>query len=82
MSDSAKFVEGSLMRHIIVMASTSSFGLMSIFFVDLLDMWFISLLGDPKLVAAIGFASTITFLATSISIGTSIAAGALVSRAL
>jgi len=81
-SDSAKFVEGSLMRHIIVMATTSSFGLMSIFFVDLLDMWFISLLDDPKLVAAIGFASTITFLATSISIGTSIAAGALVSRAL
>ncbi len=82
MSDSAKFVEGSLMRHIIIMASTSSLGLMSIFFVDLLDMWFISLLGDPELVAAIGFASTITFLATSISIGTSIAAGAMVSRAL
>ena len=82
MSDNAKFVQGNLMRHIIVMASTSSFGLMSIFFVDLLDMWFISLLDDPKLVAAIGFASTLTFLATSISIGTSIAAGALVSRAL
>ena len=70
------------MRHIIVMASTSAFGLMSIFMVDLLDMWFISLLGDPDLVAAIGFASTLTFLATSISIGTSIAAGALVSRSL
>lgn len=39
-------------------------------------------LGDPDLVAAIGFASTLTFLATSISIGTSIAAGALVSRSL
>ena len=82
MSGNAKFIQGNLMRHIIVMASTSSFGLMSIFFVDLLDMWFISLLGDPSLVAAIGFASTLTFLATSISIGTSIAAGALVSRAL
>ena len=82
MTDTAKFVQGSLMRHIIVMASTSAFGLMSIFLVDLLDMWFISLLGDPDLVAAIGFASTLTFLATSISIGTSIAAGALVSRSL
>ena len=82
MTDTAKFVQGSLMRHIIVMASTSAFGLMSIFMVDLLDMWFISLLGDPDLVAAIGFASTLTFLATSISIGTSIAAGALVSRSL
>ena len=82
MTETAKFVHGSQMRHIIVMASTSAFGLMSIFLVDLLDMWFISLLGDPDLVAAIGFASTLTFLATSISIGTSIAAGALVSRSL
>jgi putative MATE family efflux protein len=82
MEKSAKFVQGSLMRHIVVMAGTSAFGLTSIFFVDLLDMWFISLLGEPELVAAIGFASTLTFLATSISIGTSIAAGALVSRAL
>jgi len=82
MTTTAKFVQGSLMRHIIVMASTSAFGLMSIFMVDLLDMWFISLLGDPALVAAVGFASTLTFLATSISIGTSIAAGALVSRSL
>ena len=55
MSNAAKFVEGSLMRHIIVMSSTSAVGLVSIFLVDLLDMWFISLLGDSRLVAAIGF---------------------------
>jgi putative MATE family efflux protein len=82
MSNAAKFVEGSLMRHIIVMSSTSAVGLVSIFLVDLLDMWFISLLGDSRLVAAIGFATTLTFFATSISIGTSIAAGALVSKCL
>ena len=82
MSDTPKFVEGSLMRHIIVMSSTSAVGLVSIFLVDLLDMWFISLLGDSRLVAAIGFASTLTFFATSISIGTSIAGGALVSKSL
>jgi len=55
---------------------------MSIFFVDLLDMFFISLLGDPDLVAGIGIAGTLTFLVTSISIGTSIAAGALVSKSV
>ena len=82
MITAAKFVEGSLMRHIIVMSSTSAVGLVSIFLVDLLDMWFISLLGDSRLVAAIGFATTLTFFATSISIGTSIAAGALVSKCL
>jgi Na+-driven multidrug efflux pump len=61
MNDTAKFVQGKLMRHIIVMSSTSAVGLMSIFFVDLLDMFFISLLGDPDLVAGIGIAGTLTF---------------------
>ncbi|MDB2621294.1 hypothetical protein N9Y04_05075 [Porticoccaceae bacterium] len=49
------------MRHIVVMSTTSAVGLMSIFFVDLLDMFFISLLGDPDLVAGIGIAGTLTF---------------------
>ena len=82
MNDTAKFVQGKLMRHIVVMSTTSAVGLMSIFFVDLLDMFFISLLGDPDLVAGIGIAGTLTFLVTSISIGTSIAAGALVSKSV
>ena len=82
MNDPAKFVQGKLLRHIVVMSTTSAVGLMSIFFVDLLDMFFISLLGDPDLVAGIGIAGTLTFLVTSISIGTSIAAGALVSKSV
>jgi putative MATE family efflux protein len=82
MNDTAKFVQGKLMRHIVVMSTTSAVGLMSIFFVDLLDMFFISLLGDPDLVAGVGIAGTLTFLVTSISIGTSIAAGALVSKSV
>ena len=82
MNDTAKFVQGKLMSHIVVMSTTSAVGLMSIFFVDLLDMFFISLLGDPDLVAGIGIAGTLTFLVTSISIGTSIAAGALVSKSV
>ena len=82
MNDTAKFVQGKLLRHIVVMSTTSAVGLMSIFFVDLLDMFFISLLGDPDLVAGIGIAGTLTFLVTSISIGTSIAAGALVSKSV
>ncbi|WP_439794447.1 MATE family efflux transporter [Photobacterium leiognathi] len=78
----AKFVTGSPMKHIVVMSGTGAIGLMALFLVDLLDMFFISLLGEVELAAAIGFAGTLVFFSTSISIGTSIAAGALVSRAL
>lgn len=78
----AKFVEGSTMKHILTMSGAGSIGLMSLFVVDLLDMMFISMLGQVELAAAVGFAGTLIFFATSISIGTSIAMGALVSKAL
>ena len=78
----AKFVTGSTMKHIVVMSGTGAVGLMALFLVDLLDMFFISLLGEIELAAAIGFAGTLVFFTTSASIGTSIATGALVSRAL
>ncbi|MFA0082834.1 MATE family efflux transporter [Vibrio breoganii] len=78
----AKFVEGSTMRHILTMSGAGSIGLMSLFIVDLLDMMFISMLGQIELAAAVGFAGTIIFFSTSISIGTSIAMGALVSKEL
>lgn len=78
----AKFVTGSPMKHIVVMSGTGAIGLMALFLVDLLDMFFISLLGEIELAAAIGFAGTLIFFSTSASIGTSIAMGALVSRAL
>lgn len=81
-NNQAKFLTGSTMRHIIVMSGTGAIGLMALFLVDLLDMFFISMLGQIELAAAIGFAGTLVFFSTSISIGTSIAAGALVSRAL
>ncbi|MCG7497672.1 MATE family efflux transporter [Vibrio sp. Of7-15] len=82
MADQAKFVQGSTMRHIFVMSGAGAIGLMALFLVDLLDMFFISLLGQVELAAAIGFAGTLVFFSTSVSIGTSIAMGALVSKAL
>lgn len=81
-NQTAKFVQGSTIRHILVMSGTASIGLMALFVVDLLDMFFISLLGQIELAAAIGFAGTIIFFSTSVSIGSSIAMGALVSKAL
>jgi MATE family, multidrug efflux pump len=81
-SSAPKFVEGSTLRHVVVMTATGSVGLMAIFVVDFLDLFYISLLGQQELAAAIGYAGTLLFFMTSLCIGVSIAATALVSRAL
>lgn len=78
----AKFLTGNLFQHVAVMSLTASIGLMAVFFVDLVDMIFISMLGKEELAAAIGYAGAILFFTTSFTIGMSIAAGALVARAL
>jgi putative MATE family efflux protein len=76
----AKFLEGSIMRHIVIMTITGAIGLMAVFLVDLADLYFLSRLQDTNITAAIGFAGTIAFANLSLSIGTGIAAAALVAR--
>ena len=49
----AVFTEGSLLRHVAVMTATGSIGLMAIFFVDLLSLFYVSRLGDQSLKAAV-----------------------------
>ena len=78
----AKFVTGSTMRHVIVMSATGSVGLIAVFLVDALNLFYISLLGQEELAAAIGYAGTLLFFTISISIGLSIAGTAMTSRAL
>mgnify|MGYP000126709350 CR=1 FL=1 len=70
------------MRHITVMAMTSSVGLMAVFLVDFVDMIFIAMLGKAELAAAVGYAGAILFFTSSFGIGMAIAGGALVARAL
>jgi len=76
------FTMGSTMRHVLVMTSTGSVGLIAVFFVDFLTLLYVSRLGDSNLTAAVGYASQMMFLLVSVNIGLSIAIGALVSRAL
>ena len=78
----AIFLEGNLLRHIIIMASSASIGLISIFLVDFADLLFISMLGEAELAAAVGFAGTVLFLTFSVSIGMTIATSALVAQRL
>jgi putative MATE family efflux protein len=77
-----KFVTGSLLRHILMMTAAGTVGLMAIFVGDLANIYFLSRLNDQAIVAAVGYASSILFFATSVGIGLSIAATALVSPAL
>lgn len=64
------------------MTATGSIGLAAVFFVDVLNLFYISLLGQKELAAAVGYAGTLLFFLTSLAIGLSIAATALTSRAL
>jgi putative MATE family efflux protein len=70
------------MRHVAVMTATGAVGLMSLFLVDVANLFYISLLGQAQLAAAIGFAGTVQFFMISVAIGLSIAATATVSRAI
>lgn len=81
-ASTAKFTTGGTMRHVITMTATGSLGLVAIFMVDALNLFYISLLGQAELAAAIGYAGTLMFFTLSVAIGMTIGASALVSRAL
>jgi putative MATE family efflux protein len=70
------------MRHVVTMTLTGAVGLMALFLVDLADLYFLSLLNDTSVTAAIGFAGTISFANLSMGIGIGIASAALVARNL
>ena len=76
------FTQGSLMRHVAVMTATGAIGLMAVFAVDLLSLFWVSKLGDQAFKAAVGYVGLTTFFVMSINIGLTIAASATVSRAL
>lgn len=80
--EKAKFLTGNMMGHVVTMTVTSSIGLMAIFAVDALNLFYIAQLGVQELAAAIGYAGTIQFFLISLAIGMAIATGATVARAL
>ncbi|ASP38138.1 MATE family efflux transporter [Bacterioplanes sanyensis] len=56
-------------------------GILAVFFFNLVDTWFISLLGTDSL-AAVGFALPVTLLVMNLAIGLGIAASALIAKAV
>jgi putative MATE family efflux protein len=80
LSATPRFVTGSPLRHVIVMASTGAVGLVAVFVVDLINLFYISLIGEPAIAAAVGFAGVVGFFHTSVCIGLMIGITATVSR--
>jgi putative MATE family efflux protein len=76
----AKFTQGSIFRHINVMTLSGTVGLVALFLVDLADMYFLSLLGQVEINAAIGYAGSVLFFTLSLGIGLSIGCSALVAQ--
>lgn len=77
-----RFVTGSLMRHVTVMAGTGAVGLIAVFAVDLINLFYISLLGQKEIAAAVGFAGVVGFFHVSVAIGLTIGIAAVVARAI
>lgn len=78
----AKFVTGSLMRHVTVMALSGALGLSFTFLVDFLALWWISQRRIEAEMAAVGIAGTLQFAIISLGVGMMIGAVVLVSRAI
>ncbi len=76
------FLTGSVMGHVLVMTSTGAIGLVAIFVAELIDVLFLSLLGDVEVLAAIGYSGPLLFLTVSIAIGLSIATVSQVAPAI
>jgi len=78
--DLAPFTRGSTLRHVLTMTGTGAIGLMAIFLVDFLSLFYVSLLRNDQLTAGVGYATTIMFVAISVNIGSMIAGSAMVAR--
>lgn len=78
----AKFTQGSIMGHVVVMTLTGAAGLTFMFLIDAATLFWVAQLRDPQLMAALGFAWTVQFFLISAGIGFAIAATALISRTL
>ena len=70
------------MGHVARMTATGAFGITFVFLVDAANLLWISQLGEPQLVAAIGFAYAIQFFSVAFGIGLMISATAMISRSI
>lgn len=80
MSARGRFLDGSTMGHVVRMTLTGATGITFVFLVDLANLFWLSQLGDPQIVAAIGYAFAVQFFSVSTGIGLMIASTVMVSK--
>lgn len=76
----ATFTEGSVVRHVLVMSSTSALSLLAVFLVDILTLVYVSMLHTPVLLAAVGIAKVMIFFNSAVGTGFIIAAATVLSE--
>ncbi len=74
-------LSGPVNRTLYSLTQPMVLGIMAVFFFNMVDTWFISLLGTESL-AAVGFAMPVTMLVMNLAIGLGIAMSALIARAV
>lgn len=79
-TQSAIFTQGSTMRHVVVMTVTAAIGLIAIFFVDAISLYYIAQLNDPAQTSAVGRASYLIAFLIGISVGMMIGTLVIVAR--
>ncbi|MEM6939652.1 MAG: MATE family efflux transporter [Pseudomonadota bacterium] len=80
--EAGRFLTGSTMGHVVRMTATGAMGITFVFLVDAANLFWVSQLGEPQLVAAIGFAYAVQFFSVSVAVGLMIAVTAVVSRSI
>ena len=76
----AKFISWDISKHINKMTLASTIGILAIFLVDFIDMYFLSLLWESELAAAVWFAGVIMFMIVSVGIAMMITMWSIVSK--
>lgn len=70
------------MGHVVRMTATGALGITFVFLVDAVNLFWVSQLGKPQLVAAVGFAYAVQFFSVSVAVGLMIGATAVISRSI
>ncbi len=80
--EQGRFLTGGTMGHVVRMTATGAMGITFVFLVDAANLFWVSQLGQPQLVAAIGFAYAVQFFSVSVAVGLMIGATAVISRSI
>ena len=78
----AVFTQGSVLRHVAVMTLTSAVGLMAIFLIDLMSMFYVSMAHRDAWRAAVSLVSKVLFFPFALNMGMMIGIGTVVSIAI